>query len=73
MKKRIETKILKNMKGFIEIHEDTYEDTIEHLHRIKSIACKLIKKLAEKSEVYDEIEEDETRERKSSRGGRYVY
>lgn len=34
------------MKGFIEIKEDSYEDTIEHLHRIKTLACKLIKMLA---------------------------
>ena len=33
------------MKGFIEIKEDSYEDTIEHLHKLKSIACKMIKKL----------------------------
>lgn len=41
------------MRGFIEVKEDTYEDTIEHLHRLKAIACKLIKKLAEHSEIYD--------------------
>ena len=41
------------MKGFIEIKEDSYEDTIEHLHRIKLLACKLIKMLSEHSEVYD--------------------
>lgn len=64
------------MKGFIEVHEDTYEDTIEHLHRLKSIACKLIKKLTEHSEVYSDTEEEEEHEargRKASRGGRYVY
>lgn len=41
------------MRGFIEIKEDAYEDTIEHLYRLKSIACKMIKKLAEYSEIYD--------------------
>ena len=34
------------MKGYIEIKEAAYEDTIEHLHRLKAIACKMIKKLA---------------------------
>ena len=47
------------MKGFIEIKEDSYEDTIEHLHRIKLLACKLIKMLSEHSEVYDKDDEDE--------------
>jgi len=42
------------MNGFIEIKEDSYEDTIEHLNRIKKLACKLIKMLSENSEVYDE-------------------
>lgn len=65
------------MRGFIEIKEDTYEDTIEHLHRLKTIACKMIKKLEEHSEVYEEEDfgEDpvsEVRSRKSSRG-RYGY
>lgn len=41
------------MNGFIEIKEDSYEDTIEHLHRIKLLACKLIKMLSEHSEIYD--------------------
>lgn len=41
------------MKGFIEIKEDSYEDTIEHLHRIKLLACKLIKMLSEHSEIYN--------------------
>ena len=44
------------MKGFIEINEDSYEDTIEHLHKLKTIACKMIKKLQEYSELYDEEE-----------------
>lgn len=65
------------MRGFIEIKEDTYEDTIEHLHRLKAIACKMLKKLEEHSEVYehDKFEEDdelEVRGRKGSRG-RYGY
>ena len=51
------------MRGFIEIKEDAYEDTIEHLHRLKAIACKMIKKLAEHSEIYDhEDGEDEDEE-----------
>ena len=47
------------MKGFIEIKEDSYEDTIEHLHRIKLLACKLIKMLSEHSEVYDKDDDYE--------------
>ena len=71
------------MRGFIEIKEDAYEDTIEHLHRLKAIACKMIKKLAEHSEIYDrdkddyeeEDEEYEARGRRGSRSnrGRYGY
>lgn len=71
------------MKGFIEINEDSYEDTIEHLHRIKLLACKLIKMLSEHSEVYDknddyEDEDYEVRDKnyeKSQRKsrGRYNY
>lgn len=66
------------MKGFIEINQDSYEDTIEHLHRLKTIACKMIKKLEEHSEVYshdkydEEDDEYESRGRRS-RGGRYGY
>lgn len=66
------------MKGFIEIKEDSYEDTIEHLHRLKAIACKMIKKLEEHSEIYgndqfaEEDDEYEIRGRKR-RGGRYEY
>ena len=41
------------MRGYIEIKEDAYEDTIEHLYRLKSLACKMIKKLQEYSELYD--------------------
>ena len=59
------------MNGFIEIKEDSYEDTIEHLHRIKLLACKLIKMLSEHSEIYDE---DDIREQYSRRSkGRYNY
>lgn len=63
------------MRGYIEIKEDAYEDTIEHLHRLKAIACKMIKKLAEHSEIYDrdkEYEEDEEEEfeARGRRGGR---
>ncbi len=70
------------MRGFIEIKEDAYEDTIEHLHRLKAIACKMIKKLAEHSEIYDrdryDDEEDEDFEVRERRGirkarGRYSY
>lgn len=58
------------MKGYIEIKEDAYEDTIEHLRRLKAIACKMIKKLSEHSEIYDTDEEEyETRRGK----GRYGY
>lgn len=67
------------MKGFIEIKEDSYEDTIEHLYRIKMLTCKLIKMLSEHSEVYDdkddyEDEQPESKGREGYRGrGRYVY
>lgn len=69
------------MKGFIEIKEDSYEDTIEHLHRIKTLACKLIKMLAEHSETYnrdkddyDDEDEFEARGRTGRRSrGRYEY
>lgn len=69
------------MKGFIEIKEDSYEDTIEHLHRIKTLACKLIKMLAEHSEAYnrdkddyDDEDEFEARGRMGRRNkGRYEY
>lgn len=61
------------MKGFIEVKEDTYDDTIEHLHRLKSIACKMIKKLAEQSDIYDrerEYDYDDDDEREYRGGGR---
>jgi hypothetical protein len=67
------------MKGFIEVKEDSFEDTIEHLHRIKLLACKMIKKLAEHSEVYDrdkddyDYEEHDARGRMGRRSGRYGY
>lgn len=67
------------MRGFIEIKEDTYEDTIEHLHRLKAIACKMIKKLSEHSEIYDHEKEDYEDEEFEARGrrrrdrGRYGY
>ncbi len=66
------------MKGFIEVKEDSFEDTIEHLHRIKLLACKLIKKLAESSEIYDRHKEDyddyeEHEARGRMRRGRYGY
>lgn len=67
------------MRGYIEIKEDSYEDMIEHLHRIKLIACKLIKKLSESSDLYeddkdddDEVEEVRSRSDKKSKG-RYMY
>lgn len=63
------------MRGFIEIKEDSYEDTIEHLHRIKILACKLIKMLSEHSEVYNDGEDDEEympKKHKSSKN-RYEY
>ena len=59
------------MRGFIEIKEDAYEDTIEHLHRLKAIACKMIKKLSEHSEIYDRGREYDDEEFESrGRGGR---
>ena len=69
------------MRGFIEIKEDAYEDTIEHLHRLKAIACKMIKKLSEHSEIYDhldkEYDEDDEFEARGRGGrmsrGRYNY
>lgn len=66
------------MRGYIEIKEDAYDDTIEHLHRLKSIACKMIKKLSENSDIYDrharDYEDEEDDEPKERRGkGRYSY
>ena len=56
------------MRGMIEIKEDTYDDAIEHLKRIKAIACKMIKALDQYSDIYD----DEQEERRRSRN-RYDY
>lgn len=61
------------MRGFIEVKEDLYEDTIEHLHRMKAIACKLIKKLEEHSELYDDEEEEEVVTKNKTSKGRYNY
>lgn len=65
------------MRGYIEIKEDSYEDTIEHLHRLKAIACKMIKKLSEHSEIYHnrdhEYDEDEHEARMRRGRGRYDY
>lgn len=69
------------MRGFIEVKEDTYEDTIEHLHRLKAIACKMIKKLSEDSEIYEHERESEdyddyeqeARGRMRKARGRYNY
>lgn len=62
------------MKGYIEVKEDSYEDTIEHLQRIKLLACKLIKMLSEYSEVYNEDdEEDEIKIKSRKSKGRYNY
>lgn len=61
------------MKGYIEIKEDSYEDTIEHLHRIKVLACKLIKMLSEHSEIYNDEEDDEEENTRSKRRTRSRY
>ena len=61
------------MRGFVEVKEDLYEDTIEHLHRMKAIACKLIKKLEEHSELYDNEEEEEVVTKNKTSKGRYNY
>lgn len=63
------------MKGFIEIKEDSYEDSLEHLHKIKQLACKIMKALANEHydrDPYDEDEEYEARGRRSMKG-RYGY
>lgn len=68
------------MKGFIEVKEDSYEDAIEHLHRIKALICKLIKMLSYYSDEYEKEEEEyedkeavtKSRSGRSSRG-RYDY
>lgn len=57
------------MKGFIEIKEDSYEDTVEYVHKIKSLACKLMKMLSEhiESDEYDEDYETKSRRKNKSR------
>lgn len=60
------------MKGYIEIKEDAYDDTIEHLHRLKTIACKMIKKLEENSDIYDDEYNEEMKSRSRGRN-RYDY
>ena len=61
------------MRGVVEVKEDLYEDTIEHLYRMKAIACKLIKKLEEHSELYDDEEEEEVVTKNKTSKGRYNY
>ena len=67
------------MRGFIEIKEDSYENTIEYLHKIKLLACKLMKMLTEQVESSedDEYEDEEEHATKSRKGhtsrGRYNY
>lgn len=67
------------MRGFIEIKGDSYEDTIEYLHKIKLLACKLMKMLTEQAESgeddeYEDEEEYETKHRKGHTSrGRYSY
>lgn len=67
------------MRGFIEMKEDSYEDTIEYLHKIKFLACKLMKMLDEhaESDEDDEYEDEEEYKTKSHKGhtskGRYSY
>lgn len=55
------------MKGYIEIKEDSYEDTLEYLHKIKTLACKLMKSLEKRDD------EDDDEEYSSRRKGRYNY
>ena len=67
------------MRGFIEIKEVSDEDTVEYLHKIKLLACKLMKMLTEQVESSedDEYEDEEEHETKSRKGhtsrGRYNY
>lgn len=65
------------MKGYIEIKENSYEDTIEQLHKIKLLACKLIKMLSESSETYDRGRNDyddfDEYENRGRGRGRYGY
>ena len=50
------------MRGYVEIKEDVYEDAIEHLYQLKSMACKAIKKLSEYLEE-EEVAESKHRNR----------
>lgn len=43
------------MRGYIEVEESSYEDTIEYLHKIKSMACKLIKALSQNIEDTEKV------------------
>lgn len=66
------------MRGYIEIKEDAYDDTIEHLQRLKSIACKMIKKLSDNSDIYSrkrktEDDDEEELELVERHKGRYNY
>lgn len=57
------------MRGYVEVKEDAYEDTIEHLYKLKQLACKMIKKL---SEYMEETEEDELEERATKHRSRFL-
>lgn len=67
------------MRGFVEIKEESYENTIEYLHKIKLLACKLMKTLTEQmdSDEEYEYEDDEDYKAKGRKGhlnkGRYNY
>ena len=61
------------MRGYIEVKEDSYENTIEHLHKIKALACKLIKTMSESSEAYDSEDYEEEHPSRRNRRGRYGY
>lgn len=50
-----------------------FSNTRPHLHRMKAIACKLIKKLEEHSELYDDEEEEEVVTKNKTSKGRYNY
>lgn len=50
----------------MEFDKDGIEDIIEHLYKVKTVACKAIKKLEE----YSEVDEDEG---PRSRNSRYKY
>lgn len=50
----------------MEFNKDGFEDIIEHLYKVKSMACKAIKKLEEYTEAEDE-------EEPRSRSSRYKY